>query len=72
MELEDPGDRTLAFVTDWTVFVRAAAWRSREEERIRAEDPNIPPAPRTVKEIREERVRQMAAFEEMQRKIGRG
>lgn len=57
----------LAAVVDWTVFSRASEWRAEQEEKIRIEHGGQPRA-RTPREIQEERVRQMNAFEELDRK----
>lgn len=55
-----------------TVWLQAATWRNEREKAAMDENFDAPPRPRTVEEIREAKVKQAAAFEEMLKKVGGG
>jgi len=58
----------LALSTDWTVYARASEWRTKEEERVRAEH-GLTPRPRTPQEIQEAKGAQQKTFEELEAKV---
>ena len=54
------------------MWLQAAMWRNEREREAIDQNPDIPPRPRTVEEIREQKQKQGAAFEEMLAKVGGG